>query len=232
MGPNARALLGRVGAPETFDALGPERLRFATTREIDLGHARVRAARMSYVGGPGYELYVPVEMARHVFLALHEASEGLGLDGLGLADAGYYALDAMRIEAGRRAWGAELGPDETPLEAGTMFAVKLDKPDAFIGKPALVRAAAEPLGKKLVTVVVDDAERWLWGGETLLVDGDPAGEVASAGWSDREGRSIGLAYLRGAAAARAHAGSPLTVDLWGESVPSAAWDVWTPAAGP
>jgi glycine cleavage system aminomethyltransferase T/glycine/D-amino acid oxidase-like deaminating enzyme len=230
MGPNARTLLGRVGAPETFDALGPERLRFATTQEIDLGHARVRAARMSYVGGPGYELYVPVEMARHVYLALHEASEGLGLGGLGLADAGYYALDALRIEAGRRAWGAELGPDETPLEAGTMFAVKLAKRDEFIGKPALLRAAAEPLRKKLVTVVTGDAERWLWGGEMLLVDGDPAGEVASAGWSDQAGRSIGLAYLRGAAAARAHAGSALTVDLWGESVPAAAWDVRVPGA--
>ena len=68
---------------------------------------------MSYVGGPGFELYVPIEMARHVYLALHEA----GAD-LGLRDAGYYALDALRIEAGRRAWGAELGPDETPFEAG------------------------------------------------------------------------------------------------------------------
>jgi glycine cleavage system aminomethyltransferase T len=77
---------------------------------------------MSYVGGPGYELYVPVEMARHVYLALHEA----GAD-LGLRDAGYYALDALRIEAGRRAWGAELGPDETPFEAGLMAGVKLDK---------------------------------------------------------------------------------------------------------
>jgi 4-methylaminobutanoate oxidase (formaldehyde-forming) len=167
-----------------------------------------------------------------VFLALHEASEGLGLDGLGLADAGYYALDALRIEAGRRAWGAELGPDETPLEAGTMFAVRLAKQADFVGKAALVRAAAEPLRKKLVTVVIDDVEQWLWGGETLLVDGGPAGEVASAGWSDRAGRSIGLAYLRGAAAACAHAGSVLSVDLWGESVPAAAWDVWAPATRP
>ena len=78
MGPNARTLLGRVGAADTFAALAPEQLRFATTREIDLGFARVRAARMSYVGGPGFELYVPIEMARHVWLALHEASEGLG----------------------------------------------------------------------------------------------------------------------------------------------------------
>ena len=105
---------------------------------------------MSYVGGPGFELYVPVEMTRHVYLALHEA----GAD-LGLKDAGYYALDALRIEAGRRAWGAELGPDETPFEAGLAYAVKLDKPADFIGKAALLKAQGQPLRKKLVTVVLD-----------------------------------------------------------------------------
>ncbi|HEY4956640.1 MAG TPA: FAD-dependent oxidoreductase, partial [Caldimonas sp.] len=179
MGPNARALLGRVGAADTFDALGPEQLKFSTTREIDLGWARVRAARMSYVGGPGYELYVPIEMARHVYLALHAASDGLGLGGTGLVDAGYYALDALRIEAARRAWGAELGPDETPFEAGSMFAVKLAKRDDFIGKAALVRAQHEPLARKLVMVVLDSADAYAWGGESLLLGGAPVGEIAS-----------------------------------------------------
>ena len=69
MGPRARELLPRVSP----DDLSPQGLKFSHTREIDLGLARVRAARMSYVGGPGYELYVPIEMARHVYLALHEA---------------------------------------------------------------------------------------------------------------------------------------------------------------
>ena len=85
MGPNARALLGRVGAPDDLRGARARALRFSATREIDLGFARVRAARMSYVGGPGFELYVPVEMARHVWLALHEASEGLGVEAGGLA---------------------------------------------------------------------------------------------------------------------------------------------------
>jgi 4-methylaminobutanoate oxidase (formaldehyde-forming) len=222
MGPNARALLGRVGAADTFAALGPEQLGFATTREIDLGHARVRAARMSYIGGPGYELYVPIEMARHVYLALHAAS-----DGLGLADAGYYALDALRIEAGRRAWGAELGPDETPFEAGSMFAVKLDKGADFIGRSALVALQAQPLRKKLVTIVIDSAARYAWGGEALVLDGAAVGEIASAGWSDAAGRCVGLGYLRGAAATIGHAGTPVSVDLWGEPVAATAWDRWS-----
>ena len=65
MGPNAQNLLARL-CPDDLSATG---LKFSWTRLIDLGHARVRAARMSYVGGPGYELYVPVEMTRHVYLA-------------------------------------------------------------------------------------------------------------------------------------------------------------------
>ena len=78
---------------------------------------------MSYVGGPGYELYVPIEMARHVYLALHTASRGA-------RPAPTPATTrSMRCASrpSRRAWGAELGPDETPFEAGSMFAVKLDK---------------------------------------------------------------------------------------------------------
>jgi glycine cleavage system aminomethyltransferase T len=185
---------------------------------------------MSYVGGPGFELYVPIEMARHVWMALHEASGGLGVAGGGLADAGYYALDALRIEAGRRAWGAELGPDETPFEAGSMFAVKLAKGDEFIGRAALLRSEREPLRKKLVTVVLDGADAYAWGGEALLVDGVPVGEIASAGWSDRAGRCIGLAYVRGDAAIRGHAGAAIAVDLWGEAVPASTWDRWAASA--
>ena len=230
MGPNAQALLGRVGAAGTFAALAPEQLRFATTRDIDLGFARVRAARMSYVGGPGFELYVPIEMARHVWLALHEASDGLGIDGGALADAGYYALDALRIEAGRRAWGAELGPDDTPFEAGTMFAVKLAKRDDFIGKAALVRMKDEALRKKLVAVVLDTSDAWVWGGEALRVEGVAVGEISSAGWSDAAGRCVALGYVRGDAASRAHAGAAIAVDLWGDVVAASAWDSWNPAA--
>jgi 4-methylaminobutanoate oxidase (formaldehyde-forming) len=185
---------------------------------------------MSYVGGPGFELYVPIEMARHVWLTLHEASEGLGMDGDGLADAGYYALDALRIEAGRRAWGAELGPDDTPFEAGTTFAVKLAKGDDFIGKAALLRLKDEPLRKKLVTVVLEASEAYVWGGEALVVDGQAVGEISSAGWSDAAGRCVALGYVRGAVATRVHGGSAVTVDLWGDAHAASAWDSWNLAS--
>jgi 4-methylaminobutanoate oxidase (formaldehyde-forming) len=219
MGPRSRELLARVSP----DDLSPAGLKFAHTKEIDLGLARVRAARMSYVGGPGFELYVPCEMARHVYLTLQDA----GAD-LGLADGGYYALDALRIEAGRRAWGAELGPDETPWMAGLDFAVQLDKGSDFIGRDALVAARAAPLGKKLLAFVLDAPHArtptWLWGGEPILLDGTAAGELSSAGFSIAAGRCIGLGYVRGEAALRTHAGSAATLEVWGEPVAARAWD--------
>jgi 4-methylaminobutanoate oxidase (formaldehyde-forming) len=219
MGPGAQPLLARLSP----DDLSPASLKFAHTAEIDLGHARVRAARMSYVGGPGYELYVPVEMTRHVYLSLQAA----GAD-LGLVDAGYYALDALRIEAGRRAWGAELGPDDTPFEAGLLAGVAQDKGCDFIGRRALLAAQGQPLRKKLVCVVFDDPARYAWGGETLSLDGQPVGELSSVGWSLKAGACVGLGYVRGAAAQQRHQGTPVQVDLWGEVLAATAWDRWPP----
>ena len=230
MGPMARELLAVVSA----DDLSAESLKFSWTREIDLGFARVRAARMSYVGGPGFELYVPVEMARHVYLALTEAGKELRLPGnvedlkRGLKDAGYYALDALRIEAGRRAWGAELGPDETPFEAGLMGAVKLDKSTDFIGKKALIEKQGEPLKKKLITVILDSREAFAWGGEGIIIDDEIVGELTSVGWSPKADACVGLGYVRGGTAQRVHHGTSIHIELWGERVAASAWDQWPP----
>ena len=217
MGPKSRELLAGVSP----DDLSPEGLKFSCTKEIDLGFARVRAARMAYVGGLGFELYAPVEMARHVYLALMEAGQDLGL-----VDAGYYALDALRIEQGRRAWGAELGPDETPWEAGLGFAVKLDKPSDFIGKAALIASKGQPLRKKLVTVVFDSPDAFAWGGEGIVLDGRTVGEMSSVGWSPVAGACVGLGYVRAEAAQRPHSATPAHIELWGQRIAVTLHDKW------
>ena len=160
---------------------------FATTEMIDVGYARVRAARMSYVGGPGYELYVPADQC----VTLYDALAGAGAE-FGLRDAGYYTIDALRIEAGRRAWGAELGPDETPWEAGLGYAVAMDKAVAFVGRDALARAAGDRHPKRLVTFTFDDPAAFPWGGEPILMDGRNVGELTSTGYSRRYGRAIAM----------------------------------------
>ncbi|MEP6678405.1 MAG: FAD-dependent oxidoreductase, partial [Betaproteobacteria bacterium] len=195
MGPQAEALLRQV-SPDDLSKAG---LPFSTTREIDVGYARARAARMSYVGGPGYELTVPTDQC----VTLYDALKAAG-DAFGLVDAGYYTIDALRIEAGRRAWGAELSPDETPWEAGLGYAVKLDKPTEFIGRDAIVAQREAGLRKRLLQFSFDDPAAFPWGGEPLLMDGRNVGELTSAGYSRTFGRAVALAYVR--------ADTPLTDD--------------------
>jgi len=190
MGPNAAALLGRLSPNE----VSKDALPLSSTREIDVGYARARAARMSYVGGPGYELVVPADQCVTLYDALFSAGSDLGL-----RDAGYYTIDALRIEAGRRAWGAELGPDETPWEAGLGHAVRLDKAAAFIGKSALVRQRDAGVGKRLLIFAFNDPQAFAWGGEPVLMDGSSVGELTSAGYSRKHGRVIAMGYVRTAA---------------------------------
>jgi len=189
MGPKAEALLRALGPDDVSKAALP----FAATAEIDVGYARARAARMSYVGGPGYELVVPTDQCVTLYDALF--AEGAAFN---LKDAGYYTIDALRIEVGRRAWGAELSPDETPLEAGLGYAVKLDKPSAFIGRDALLRQREEGVRKRLVQFTFDDPAAFAWGGEPILMNGRNVSEITSAGYSRKHGRAIAMAYARAA----------------------------------
>jgi len=187
MGPKAEALLRRLSS----DDLSKAGMPFATTKEIDVGHARARAARMSYVGGPGYELYVTADQC----LTLYDALVGAGGE-FGLRDAGYYTIDALRIEAGRRAWSAELSPDETPWEAGLAFAVKIDKPASFIGRDALVAQPPSAATKRLLLLSFDDPTAFPWGGEPILMNGVSVGEITSAGYSRNHGRALAMGYAR------------------------------------
>jgi 4-methylaminobutanoate oxidase (formaldehyde-forming) len=186
MGPRAEALLSSLSR----DDFSKPAMPFRTSRIVDVGYARVRATRMSYVGGPGYELCVPTDQCATLYDAL--TSEA---DRFGLRDAGYYTIDALRIEARRRAWSAELSPDDTPLEARLAHAVAFDKP-AFIGRDALMRQRDEGVTKRLVQFTLDDPEAFAWGGEPIVLDGRPAGELTSAGYSRALGRIVAFGYVK------------------------------------
>ena len=188
MGPKAEALLRRL-SPHDFSKTN---FPFSTSADIDVGYARVRAARMSYVGGPGFELHVPADQC----VTLYEALWSVG-KAFGLRDAGYYTIDALRIEAGRRAWGAELSPDESPWEAGLGSTVKLDKPLAFLGREALIAQLDAGVKKRLIQFTFDDPAAFPWGGEPLLRNGRALGELTSAGYSRKFGRAIAMGYVRG-----------------------------------
>ncbi len=190
MGPRAREVLAAVAEADLGNAAFP----FASWREVMIAGAPLRALRITYVGELGWELHVPVESMPAVYEALMAAGSGHGI-----ANAGYRAIESLRLEKGYRAWGADIGPDHTPLEAGLGWAVKLKQNTPFLGREALAAQAAKPLTKRLACFTVADPAVTLLGRETIFRDGLQAGWLTSAGWGYTVGRSIGYGYLRNAA---------------------------------
>ncbi|MBT5413839.1 MAG: aminomethyl transferase family protein, partial [Rhodospirillaceae bacterium] len=187
MGPRARDLLQSLTDADLSNAAFP----LFTARAIALGHATVRAARLSYVGELGWELYTPVEMAAGLYDTLFEAGAAHGL-----RDAGMQALASLRIEKGFRAWGHEIGPDDTPLEAGLAFATKLKSDIDFLGRDALLRRRKQGIASRLVHFICDDTALFPRGDEPLLKDGAIVGQVTSAAFGHTVGRSCGMGYIR------------------------------------
>jgi glycine cleavage system aminomethyltransferase T/glycine/D-amino acid oxidase-like deaminating enzyme len=187
MGPRSRELLSRLSRSEFSDQGFP----FGTSREIDLGYATVRATRITYVGELGWELYVPSEFAVGAYEDLMAAGAGLGL-----ANAGYYAIESMRLEKAYRAYGRELTTDYNPVEAGLLFACKLRTDVSFLGREAVEKARAEGPRRRLVSLVLSDPDAMIWGGELVLRDGAAVGQVTSGAWGEAVGGAVGLAYIR------------------------------------
>lgn len=193
MGPRARDVLQRLSTED----LSSEAFPFGTSKLIDLGQATVRASRITYVGELGYELYIPTEMAVSCYQALMQAGEASGI-----RNAGYYAIDSLRMEKGYRAWGHELSTDWTPYDCGLAFAVKLSKKENFIGKQALMniktmRQDTVPT-RQLVCFSIEDPSVFPWGSESILYDGDAVGYVTSAAYGHTVGRGVVFAMIQGA----------------------------------
>ncbi|TMJ02699.1 MAG: FAD-dependent oxidoreductase [Alphaproteobacteria bacterium] len=212
MGPRARDLLARL----TMAPLGHEAFAFGAIREIGIGYATVLAARRTYVGELGWELYVPTEYASGVYDALMEAGAGLGV-----RNAGYYAIESLRLEKGYRAWGRELTPDYNPYEAGLSFAVKRNKDD-FLGRAALLAAKGKPPARRLMSFVALSPDTPIaHGGELILRNGEPAGEVTSASYGHTVGGIVALGYVAtgGARIDDAWLSARFAIDIAGERVP-------------
>ena len=187
MGPRSRELLSRLSRSDFSDKAFP----FSTSREIDLGYATVRATRITYVGELGWELYVPAEFAVGAYEDLMAAGAGLGL-----ANAGYYAIESMRLEKAYRAFGRELTADYNPVEAGLTFACKLKTGISFLGREAVEKALAGGPRRRLVSLVLPDPDVMIWGGELVLRNGIAVGQVTSGAWGETVAGCVGLAYIR------------------------------------
>lgn len=187
MGPKAREILSQVTADDISHAGFP----FGSWKKIAISGVMVRALRVTYVGELGWELHIPVECAHLVYDALMEKGRSFGL-----VNAGYRAIESLRLEKFYRAWGADISPDHTPLDAGLGWAVKLKQNVDFLGRAALMDQAQKPLKKRLACFSIEDSDIVLLGRETIFRNGRQVGWLASGGYGYTLKTNIGIGYVR------------------------------------
>ena len=204
-GPRARDVLAAC----TDDDVSADALPFRRALGIAVGPAPALAQRITYVGEPGFELYVAPEWAVQVWDALAAAGREHGIE-----PGGYRVLESLRMEKGYRYMGTDISAGDTPYDAGLGFCVALDKGE-FNGREALAEAAARGRSRALRTLLVGgDGYLPLYGGEAVRVDGRTAGRARSCAYGFTVRRNIAYAYLPADLAE----GAVVEVEVLGEPV--------------
>jgi dimethylglycine dehydrogenase len=211
MGPRARDLLAAL----SDDDLGNAAFPWLTAREITVAGVPVLALRVSYVGELGWELHHPMDRQADLFAALLEAGRRFeaGLFGA-------FAMNALRLEKGYRAWGMDLTSERTPLEAGLDMLVKSEGRD-FVGREALLARHGAPDRWSMALLALEDGAPDPFASHTVLQGGRPVGMVTSGAYGHRVGRALALAYFTAAADLAA---GDLSLLVLGETVPAEALD--------
>ena len=198
-GPKARDLFEALGTKADLTA-GWLSHQAARVAGLDCALARV-----SFAGELGWEIHA----ANANIPALYDAVLGAGAVPFGM-----FALNALRLEKGYRAWKGDLSTDYSLLEGGMDRFIKFDKPQEFPGKAALLSEKQAGVAKRFVTLTLDnpgpaDAPYM----STIWIGDEVAGETTSGGWGYRVNKSIALGMVRADAAVP---GTKVTVDIYGE----------------
>ena len=128
-------------------------------------------------------------------------------------NAGYYAVDSLRVEKGYRHWGGELDTNTTPWEAGLGFTVDMKKVSVtalllellynsyhlqdFIGKKALIDQKQNGLYRRVAifTLQESDDDNFMWGGEVIVRNDEIVGYVTSSAFGYTIGRPVGMGLI-------------------------------------
>ena len=176
MGPKTAGLGAALGA-DWLDGIG-----YFKHKDGDIDAIAVTAARLSYIGEAGWEITCGADDAEKLYQRLSAA---------GGRPIGSLAQTSMRIEKGFISYGHDVDTDVTPFMAGLEFT--LDQTSDFIGKPAC-ETAPKP-AKKLVTIILDDANAVPLGNEPVIQGDRIVGKTTSAAFGYRIGRPVLLAML-------------------------------------
>ncbi|CAH2032148.1 glycine cleavage system aminomethyltransferase GcvT [Trichlorobacter ammonificans] len=141
-------------------------------------------SRTGYTGELGYEIFLPADRATELWDLLLRDER--------VKPAGLGARDVLRLEVGYSLYGNDLDETVTPLEAGLGMFVDLRKP--FVGREALLRQQAAPLGRVKAAFRIS-SRRTPRHGYGIYRGEERVGEVTSGVFSPMLGCGIGLGFV-------------------------------------
>lgn len=206
-----------VQGPYAADILAPltktdlSAVKYYAGYRSNVAGREVLLARTGYTGEDGFELFTAPDDAEPIWHALTESGAGYDLKPAGLS-----CRDTLRLEAGMPLYGNELSAELTPYHANLGRVVKLDKPDDFVGKAALAKAAERPPARTLVGLSTDERRAPRHGYRVLDSDDTEIGVITSGAPSPTLGHPIAMAYV---ARAYSQPGTSLQVDARGKALP-------------
>jgi tRNA-modifying protein YgfZ len=138
---------------------------------------------------PSYDVFMPAEAFDADMARFEEA---------GAVKVPHELVEALRIEAGRPAFGVDMTEETIPLEAGLLErAISMTK-GCYVGQEVIVRVLHRGGGrvvKRLVRIDLDPAHDEIpRAGAAILADGRDIGRVTSAAWSPRLEHAVALGY--------------------------------------
>jgi len=186
MGPRAREFLSAY----TLADLSNEAFPFATSQELDIGRVRARAQRLTYQGELGWEIFVSSEFSGALMDILLSGEKATAPKLVG-----FHAAESLRVEKAYRHWGHDMGAFDSPLEAGLMFASKLEKPGGFIGRDALMQKREQGADRRLMQFLLQELDAFIYHHEPIYRDGEIVGRVTSASYGHTLNGAVALGYV-------------------------------------
>ncbi|MDT8340959.1 MAG: hypothetical protein RQ751_05555 [Longimicrobiales bacterium] len=176
-------VLGLRVQAEELDALAEGEYRLLS----DPGGDRLLVVRNRDLAAPAFDILTHREVAG----SLWDVLTGTGAEPMGLE-----VWSTLRVEAGRPAFGAELGPEVLPMEAGIEKRAIDHTKGCYTGQEVVVRVRDRGHVNRLLRRLVLDVNAPLPGeAEELYREGRGVGALTTVVDSPRRGK-LALGYLR------------------------------------
>ena len=185
MGPKSRALLSQL----TDTDISKQCMPWMSVCELSIAGCDTTVLRVSYVGELGFEIHLNSEN----LVAVYDEICRLGKQ-FNLTDFGSYALNAMRLEKGYHAWGADFGTEYTLFEAGLDHFADVSKAD-FIGRDAVLDQRRQLPRYRFIKMIVNNQDADPMAGDPIFCQGQCVGYVTSGGMGFRTGNCLALGYI-------------------------------------